>query len=459
MSKNDFTSLSISQNILKSIEQMGFSQMTPVQEQALPIILNGDDLVAKSKTGSGKTLAFGIGLLEKLKAKEFYIQSLVICPTRELSEQVAGEIRKLARFENNVKVVTLCGGEPLARQQRSLQKGAHIVVGTPGRIIDHIGKESIELLHVKTLVLDEADRMLDMGFLDDVKYIRSKLAPKVQTLLFSATFPKEIEQLVLQMMDAPKTVTIQEEEYESYLEQFTCKVKEKEKYEALKIVLLSYKPSSSIVFCNTKIEVEQITQKLYEDGFDADYFHGGLEQNVRNEILLMFANGSIPILVTTNLAARGLDIKDVELVINYDFPQDAEVYLHRVGRTARAGERGTSISLYMENERKYLDAVEVLVGEKIKELNLTELKYSEEIPYQAKYVTLHLFAGKKDKIRPGDIVGTFIQSLNVDKDALGNIDILHKDAYVAVTIESYEQNLTQLKEIKIKGKRIKIVVI
>ena len=458
MPDNSFSSLHVNKKLLENIDSLGFSSMTPVQQKAIPIILEGSDLIAKSKTGSGKTIAFGIGILQSLDVKKFNIQFLVICPTRELCEQVATELRKLARLEHNVKIVTIYGGESLGNQRRSLEKGAHIVVGTPGRIIDHIGKESIDLSHIQILVLDEADRMLDMGFYDDISYIKTKLPSKLQTLLFSATYPDDIKNLVAKVMHDPKTVTI-EEDNEGYLKQLTCKVNKEEKYEALKTILYSYRPDSVIIFCNTKVDVEEVTHKLYSDGFDTEYLHGGLEQNIRNEMLLMFANKSIPILVTTNLAARGIDIKDISLVINYDLPQDKEVYLHRVGRTARAGDEGISISLYSQNDINQLDAIKELVKTDIEEIDLKTLTYESKKPLLAKYTTLHLLAGKKEKIRAGDIVGTFIKTLGLDKDCIGNIDILQKDSYVAIKNDCNIERILKLKEINIKAKLVRIFIL
>ena len=458
MTQTKFSSLNISPKLLQSLDSLNFTEMTPIQQKSIPFILQGIDLVGKSKTGSGKTIAFGIGVLQSLDIKKFDIQSLVICPTRELSEQVASELRKLARLEHNVKIVTIYGGDSFANQKRSLEKGAHIVVGTPGRIIDHIGKESIDLSHIKTLVLDEGDRMLDMGFFDDISYIKTKLPNVLQTLLFSATYPDDIQKLISNIMNKPQIVTI-DESNDGFLKQFTCKVKKDTKYDALKSILLHYRPESVIVFCNTKAEVEEVTQKLYAEGFDAQFFHGGLEQNIRNEMLLMFANKSIPILITTNLAARGIDIKDISLVINYDIPHDPEVYLHRVGRTARAGDEGVSISLYDDFSIKYLNIIKELIKTDIEELSFQELTCSNKKPIEAKYITLHLLAGKKEKMRAGDIVGTFIKTLGLEKDSIANIDVMPKDSYVAIKRECFDAKLSYIKDITIKGKRVRIFVL
>ncbi len=458
MQQNSFSSLHVNKKLLENIESLGFSSMTQVQQKAIPLILEGCDLIAKSKTGSGKTIAFGVGILQNLDVKNFHTQFLIIAPTRELCEQIATELRKLARQEHNVKIVTIYGGESLANQRRSLEKGAHIVVATPGRLIDHIGKETIDLRHIQILVLDEADRMLDMGFFDDIAYIKTKLPSKLQTLLFSATYPDDIKSFVAKVMHDPKTVTI-DEDNEGYLKQLTCKVNKEEKYEALKTILLSYRPDSVIIFCNTKVDVEEVTHKLYSDGFDAEYLHGGLEQNIRNEMLLMFANKSNPILVTTNLAARGIDIKDISLVINYDLPQDKEVYLHRVGRTARAGDEGISISLYTQNDMNQLDAIKELVKTEIEEISIQTLTCKSKKPLLAKYTTLHLLAGKKEKIRAGDIVGTFIKTLGLEKECIGNIDILQKDSYVALKNDCNIERILKLKEINIKAKRVRIFIL
>jgi ATP-independent RNA helicase DbpA len=458
MKNNSFSTLNINTNILDALQAMQFESMTPIQEQSLPLTLAGDDLIAKSKTGSGKTVAFGIAMLQNLDIKNFNLQSLVICPTRELCEQVATELRKLAKTEVNVKIVTVYGGDSFNNQRRSLEKGAHIVVGTPGRLIDHISKNTIEFLHVKMLVLDEADRMLDMGFFDDISYIRTKLPQKIQTLLFSATYPDEIKKLASELMQTPKFVEIQEN-HEGYLQQFTCKLKKEERYEALKKVLCHYDPESVIIFCNTKIVVEELTRKLYDDGYDADYFHGGQEQSQRNETLIMFANKSISILVTTNLAARGIDIKEIALVINYELPQDKEVYQHRVGRTARAGESGVSISFYSENEQQQMDAIEELVNSSIESLNIQTLTCKNSKPIQAKYTTLHLMAGKKEKISAGDIVGTFIKGFGIEKECIATINVLPNNTYIAFKNSCNVNKIFNQREINIKNKRVKCFVL
>ena len=350
-----FDTLPLPPAMLENIKQLGFKEMTDIQEQSLPITLKGEDLIAQAKTGSGKTVAFGISMLLKIDVKNFTPQAMVLCPTRELADQVAQELRRLARFKHNLKILTLSGGMPMRAQMQSLEHGAHVIVGTPGRLLDHMSKRTVTLQKIETVVLDEADRMLDMGFYEDIKKIISHTPDQRQTLLFSATFPQEIKTLSREFMKSAKSVKTQSEHTEAVIEQKFYEVEIDEKEESLVKLLQLQQPSSVIIFANTKAEVIALTDMLIEKGFSALDLHGDLEQIDRTQTLLQFANRSCVILVATDVAARGLDIKDVEMVINYGLPRQKEDYIHRIGRTARAGNEGRAVTLFTYKEKRKLD--------------------------------------------------------------------------------------------------------
>ncbi|MDH5408512.1 MAG: ATP-dependent RNA helicase DbpA, partial [Gammaproteobacteria bacterium] len=318
MSKLNFSSLSIAKPMLEGLEALGYAQMTPIQAQSLPHILDGKDLIAQAKTGSGKTAAFGIGLLNRIKAEKFSVQALVLCPTRELAEQVAKEIRRLASFTQNIKLITLCGGTPLGPQAASLEKGAHIVVATPGRLLDHLSKKTLQLKSVNMLVLDEADRMLDMGFQDAIRTVTAELPKSRQTLLFSATFPDSIQDMSRSIQHKPVSVKVDTEHAQGKIEQLFYEIKKHERNSTLALLLEHYKPASVVIFCKTKRDTQDVADMLNEQGHSAVAIHGDLEQRDRNQVLIRFANQSCPILVATDVAARGLDVKDLAMVINYE---------------------------------------------------------------------------------------------------------------------------------------------
>ena len=359
MSQTDFSTLALHPDLLKNLETLGYSSMTPIQAQSLPLILDGKDVIAQGKTGSGKTAAFGLGLLNALEVKRFRIQTLVLCPTRELADQVAKEIRKLARSIHNIKVLTLCGGMPFGPQIGSLEHGAHIVVGTPGRIEEHLRKGTLRLDNVKNLILDEADRMLEMGFQSAIDAI-IELAPKQrQTLLFSATFPEQIESITNNIMHQPVRVEVASTHDNSSIAQHFFKVDDNEqRMLALRLLLLQHRPKSSVVFCNTKREAQEVADELSLLGFSALALHGDLEQRERDQTLVQFANNSAAILVATDVAARGLDIDSLDAVFNYHLARDTEVHVHRIGRTGRAGASGHAISLACEEYVFNLPAIE-----------------------------------------------------------------------------------------------------
>ena len=314
----NFSTLALSKEMLQTLDSLNYTSMTPIQAESLPLILDGKDVIAQAKTGSGKTAAFGIGLLSKLDVKRFRVQSLVLCPTRELADQVAKELRRIARFQHNIKILILCGGESFGKQLGSLSHQAHIIVGTPGRVLKHLNKESLDLSELKTLVLDEADRMLDMGFIEEIDAVLAFTPKEKQTLLFSATYDNEIMKISKQIQkDAISVKTVSTESANKIKEYF---YKTNNKAESFVNVLSNYKPENVIVFTNTKIEAKELAQKLQKMKIDAIAIHGDLEQYERNDVLVQFANKSCPILVATDVAARGLDIKELSMVVNFDIP-------------------------------------------------------------------------------------------------------------------------------------------
>ncbi len=454
--ENDFSKLSIPREMLKTLSSMGYDKMTPIQSQSLPFVLDGKDVLAQAKTGSGKTAAFGIGILSKLDVKKFKIQSLVICPTRELSEQVAAELRNIAKFQHNIKVLTLCGGVAFGPQLGSLRHGAHIVVGTPGRLLGHLNKGSLDLQSVEILVLDEADRMLDMGFFEDIQKIISYMPTKRQTLLFSATFPDEIKDLAQSVQtDSVSIETITNEEANNIVEYF-YKTPKREKFSTLTKILGEHNPLNVIIFCNTKIQTDEIAKELRQRDIDALAINGDLEQYERVDVLVQFVNKSCRILVATDVAARGLDIKELDMVINYDLPNSFEIYTHRTGRTARAGKEGVAITLCDEYEADKLDEY---IDKKYIFREKDDLKEKRNFSMQPENKTLVIEGGKKNKIRAGDILGALTKEAGIKSVYIGKIDIFDRQSYVAIQKDYIAKAYTQLKIGKIKGKNFSVWVL
>jgi len=444
-----FDTLNLPSGLIENLYDLGYSEMTEIQQKSLPVSLSGKDLIAQAKTGSGKTAAFGIPLLVKVDVQDFTPQALILCPTRELADQVAKELRRLARYRHNVKILTLCGGMPMRPQMHSLEHGAHIVVGTPGRILDHLSKKTLILDKIKTVVLDEADRMLDMGFYEDIEKIINRTKRERQTLLFSATFPSEIEILSKDFMQTPKRIKTESKHSENVIEEIFYKADDIA--ETLLQILRYYQPESAIVFANTKIEVMDLTDILIDAGFSALDLHGDLEQQDRTQVLLQFANRSIRILVATDVAARGLDIKEVEMVINAQLPRKKEDYLHRIGRTARAGKKGTAVTLFTSREQKKLSEFTEKTPVFAEELHIDE---TVQLPAKMKTICIH--GGKKNKLRAGDILGALCRDIGLAKDAVGKIDIFDFYAYVAVERGQFTKALNGLETGKIKGKKFKV---
>jgi ATP-dependent RNA helicase DbpA len=449
-----FSSLPLSPEMLANLESLEYHSMTPIQAASLPLILQGRDIIAQAKTGSGKTAAFGIGLLSHLDVKKFTTQALVLCPTRELADQVAKELRRLARFTHNVKILTLCGGVSIGPQIGSLERGAHIVVGTPGRIMDHLRKTTLKLDDVQQLVLDEADRMLDMGFSDDIDVILQACNSERQTLLFSATYPDQIKKISAHCQKNPQEISIAETHSQEHIEQHFYELQpQQNKLQALQDLLRHFQPQSSIVFCNTKVQCNDVYNALRDLDLSALALHGDLEQRERDQVLVRFANRSCAILIATDVAARGLDVKSLDAVINYELTHDPEVHVHRVGRTGRAGEKGVALSLLSQSEVARLNRLEDYL--KVS-LTLEPVPAATgELRIIPAMTTLCIDGGKKDKLRPGDIIGSLTKDAGLDFEKIGKIDMFEFCAYVAVDPSIAKVALKHLQDGKLKGRKFR----
>ncbi|SFV70480.1 ATP-dependent 23S rRNA helicase DbpA [hydrothermal vent metagenome] len=437
----------IPKNLLKTLQTLGFTTMTEIQQKAINPILDGSDILAQSKTGSGKTLAFGLPCVMNTNTNNYKPQTIIITPTRELADQIAVELRRVAAYKPNLKILTLYGGVPLRAQADSLAKGAHILIGTPGRIQDHLAKETLTLESIKTLILDEADRMLDMGFYDEIVKIGSNMPRGKQTLLFSATFPPDIEKLAKALLNQPLTIKVDTVVEANKIDALVYETTDK--FKTLTALIQSYKPESLLIFCNTKAEVISLTDTLAKRGHSVIDIHGDLDQRDRNESVIAFANGSKRILVATDVASRGLDIKDIELVINYDLPFDAEVYTHRIGRTGRADATGTAISLFTPKESEKC----AYILQKAKKAELKELRVDAKFKMQSDYDTLCLNGGKKTKLRAGDIIGTFCKEIGIENRLIGKINITDTKSYIALHHMVIDDVCKALKKVKIKKKK------
>ncbi|MCC5797604.1 MAG: ATP-dependent RNA helicase DbpA [Methylophaga sp.] len=455
MSNHDFASLSVSAAQLKALQTLEYHQMTPIQAQSLPAILQGQDLLAKAKTGSGKTAAFGIGLLHATNPRFFGVQALVLCPTRELADQVAKEIRKLASFMPNIKLVLLCGGQPIGPQIGSLEHGAHVVVGTPGRVQDHLRKNTLKLDGLKTLVLDEADRMLDMGFAEVMQDIIDQTPKKRQTLLFSATYPDDIRKISKQFQNNPVSVTVESEHQPDVIEQVFYEVNKQDRDNTLLALFEHYQPRNAIVFCHTKKQCDEVANLLQQHRITALPIHGDLEQRDRDQVLVRFANNSCSVLVATDVAARGLDIKALEMVINYELPRDPEIYVHRIGRTGRAGETGIAMSIVTPAETSRIMAIESTLKQPGRCDVLASLRRDKAFTMEAPMTTIQLDAGRKSKLRPGDILGALTGDAGLQGSQIGKIDIFDMSSYVALENVAVRQALNYLAQGKIKGRSIR----
>ncbi|CDZ78464.1 ATP-independent RNA helicase DbpA [Legionella massiliensis] len=449
-----FHQLPLREELIKSLASLNYESMTPIQMQSLPIILNREDIIAQAKTGSGKTASFGLSLLNNLKIPFFAVQGMVLCPTRELAEQVSQAIRRLACLMPNVKIINLSGGMPMKPQLDSLRHGAHIIVGTPGRVLKHLNNVSLDLSHLKTLVLDEADRMLDMGFFEDITSIISACPKQRQTLLFSATYPEEIRQLSKQFMINPKEVLIETPHSEVDIEQCFYEVtNQAQKFSLLKSLLFHFKPASTLIFCNTKQQTNDVTAELIHEGFSAISLNGDMEQVDRDLAVLRFANQSCSILVATDVAARGLDIKELPAVINFDLAFDQDTHIHRIGRTGRAGNKGLALSITTPADAQRICAIEDNLSQPIIWGNRNKFENSSPSPLVPEMVTLCLAAGKKDKIRPGDILGALTKDAGLAGSSIGKINITAMHSYVAIHRSQADKAQQYLQNGKLKGRK------
>jgi len=450
-----FTSLPLPPTTIDNLQRLGYTAMTPIQAAALPLALAGDDLIAQAKTGSGKTAAFALALLANLNIRRFAVQSLVLCPTRELADQVTQEVRRLARADDNIKVLTLCGGATMRPQLASLEHGAHIVVGTPGRIMDHLERGSLNLEALNTLVLDEADRMLDMGFHDDIVTVVKQCPKPRQTLLFSATYPEGIAKLAAAFMKDPKTVTLTEKPAATQIRQRFYEVREDERLHAVSLLLNHYQPVSTIAFCNTKQQCRDLVEVLRGQGFAALELHGDLEQRDRDQVLVRFANRSCSVLVATDIAARGLDIAQLEAVINVDVTAEVATHTHRIGRTGRADEAGWAFSLASVDEMGRVGLIEHAGGFTSEWHKLDELTPAGP-QLQPPMATVQILGGRKEKIRAGDVLGALTKDLGFAGAQVGKINVNEFSTYVAVAREIAPQVASKLAAAKVKGKSVKV---
>ncbi|MCK5897159.1 MAG: ATP-dependent RNA helicase DbpA [Cocleimonas sp.] len=457
MNPTSFSSLTLQQRLIHNLDTLNYHTMTAIQAQSLPAILSGKDMIGQAKTGSGKTAAFALGLLQQLDVKRFRIQSLVLCPTRELADQVAQDIRKLGRAIHNIKVLTLCGGMPFGPQRGSLEHGAHIIVGTPGRVEDHLNRRTLRLDDVSMLVLDEADRMLEMGFQEQLDAITKRIPDPYQTLLFSATFPPQIQKISQKIMNQPVMIKVNETHDNKTIQQHFYKItSNQERLLALRLLLHHFNPQSAVVFCNTKVATKEVAKLLIDNGFNALALNGDLEQRDREKTLAQFANRSITVLAATDVAARGLDIDAIEVVINFDIAHDPEIHLHRIGRTGRAGNTGIACSLYSDAEAHKLVLLEGDIDPIVDTESLPPESVLDSSPAQATMVTLLIDGGKKQKLRPGDILGALTSQKGLTGQQVGKIQIFDYWAYVAVHRNIVKTALDKLNQGKLKGRSFRV---
>ena len=451
-----FAELPLSPAMLATLNQLEYHLMTPIQAASLPITLAGHDLIAQAKTGSGKTAAFALALLSKINPRYFAVQAMVLCPTRELADQVTQEIRRLARFADNIKIIALCGGSTMRPQIASLEHGAHIVVGTPGRIMDHLQRESLKLEALNTLVFDEADRMLDMGFYDDIAYVAKQCPLERQTLMFSATYPEGISRLARHFLHNPHEVKLLEKHETTKIRQRFYEVSNEQRLETVAILLNHYRPVSTLAFCNTKQQCRDLLAILHAQGIHALTLNGDLEQRERDQVLIQFANRSCSVLVATDVAARGLDIAQLEAVINVDVTPDPEIHIHRIGRTGRADNEGWALSLCSPSEMRRVTNIAQMMGIAPEWHALAELENSNDAPLVPPMVTLQILGGRKEKIRAGDVLGALTGEAGFTREQVGKITVTDQSTYVAVARKIARDAVRKLTTGKVKGKTVKV---
>ncbi|WP_102398720.1 DEAD/DEAH box helicase [Haloimpatiens massiliensis] len=476
MHKCSFKDFHLDENILKSIEKLGYINPSPVQEKVIPFALKNNDIIVKSETGSGKTAAFAIPICQKVEVEEVNPQALVLTPTRELAVQLKEEIYNIGRFKR-IRCAAIYGKQPMEVQKRQLKQRVHVVVGTPGRTIDHIERGTLNLEEVRYLVIDEADEMLNMGFISQVESIIKVVPRNRVTMLFSATMSEKIQNLCDKYMHNaenidinPENITVDKINEEYYI------VEEDKKLNALNSIIYTKRPEKCILFCNTREKVDELVRSMKKQGYYARKLHGGMEQKDRLEVIESYKRGKIQFLVATDVAARGIHIEDVTHVINYDVPVEKESYVHRIGRTGRAGSTGTAITFVCSYDKKLLEDIEEYLGYKIpkKEMpsrgevikgeeifkqslkNRPEPKPSKNIKLNKEITKIYISAGKKKKIRPGDIVGAITNINGINAEDVGIIDIQDGFSYVDILGGKGSIVLKSAENMKIKGKSVRV---
>ena len=456
MKSNLFSTLSLRDELLQSISVLDYKIMTDIQMQALPPLLKNRDILAQARTGSGKTAVFAIGLLNKLNIQSYFTQAIVVCPTRELSNQVAIEIRKLASTIANTRVVTLCGGKPMGPQLASLKRAPHIIVGTPGRILKHLEIGTLKLNRIETLVLDEADRMLDMGFYDDILNIINVTPLSRQTLLFSATYPEKIKQVSDRVQIKPKDIRIESSHDIPEINQIFFEVEKSHRIKMVYKLISHYELESILIFCNTKLLCQQLVTDLKPYNINALALHGDLEQFERDQILTQFSSKACSVLIATDVAARGIDVTDLSAVINFELSFDPELHIHRIGRTGRAGAKGLALSLFSNNERQRLEAIEEYQGKKININDCDSLSNSLNFHLYPPMVLLFINGGKKEKLRAGDLLGALTANDGIIAKQVGKITLFEKFSYVAIDRKVCKLALHKLNNNNIKGRKFRV---
>jgi ATP-independent RNA helicase DbpA len=459
---SDYRTLPLSADLLSVLEELGYTKLTPIQARAIPLLLEGRDLIGQSQTGSGKTAAFGVPLLERMRFdRRRVLQVLVLCPTRELSAQVARELRRLGRRHAGLQVVTLTGGAPVRAQVLALERGVHCVVGTPGRVLDHLRRGSLQLQELSTLVLDEADRMLDMGFQADMEQILEHTPSTRQTVFFSATFLRSVVELSAKYQRDPERITIEAEAPERpAVAQRYVLVEQAHKLATLTQLLQQHAHEAALVFANQRATVNEICAALAEAGISADKLHGELEQSDRDLVLAKFRNASTRVLVATDVAARGIDVAGLDLVVNFDLPTRFDIYLHRVGRTGRAGQGGAAFSIVTKREEERVAAIEQAHGITIERLMLDAAPLAAAQAQDAAMETLRISGGRKQKVRPSDILGALTgEAGGLAGDDIGKIEIHDNFSYVAVVKHKSKKAERGLSNGKIKGRRFRVQIV
>ncbi|MES1925605.1 ATP-dependent RNA helicase DbpA [Salinisphaera sp. T31B1] len=455
---NAFSSFALSAPLLDALAARGYQTPTPIQAAALPCVLARRDVIAQAATGSGKTVVFGLGVLQSLAPERTGLQALIVCPTRELADQVAGAVRQLAMHLSNVKVLTLCGGTPIRHQRSSLEHPPHIVVATPGRLLAHLRNGHLAVDTLRTLVLDEADRMLEMGFDKDIDAIVAYLPTQRQTLMFSATWPEPIRRASARLQHDPVDAIADAPTDRPDIREQRCDVGAHDKLTALVGLLGAARDDGrALVFCNTRAATDRVTADLSRRGFSALALHGDRDQRERDEVLIRFGHGSCRVLVATDVAARGLDITDLPLVISFDVARDAETHTHRIGRTGRAGSSGRAIILCGTDERERADRIAQSLNRQPERIGVERMPSTRPAP--APWVTLRIEGGRRDKLRPGDLLGALTGDAGLPGSAVGRIDIQANRSYVAIDQEHARTALARLHKHGIKRRRLRISIV